>query len=355
MDGLERLAGNPVADKGIAGVLRCNPTGYHRTVALDLPDSWFAAPTAAIERTYRASRMAYENRPWRVPGPDERRRRFGSIDPRSRQVADRRGRRPSRTGLPAPADARDHPAPHVGARAELRDRRQPRKRHRPDRVAVPRADLRSGVRADHPASSTRATGREVLRPPAGMDLLSFVRERPDPLDDGTRRAFYQRNLDREMLDGVLLGAVDADPRTRRAPARLHGRAAARTGGPSNADSPRREPESLIQRIGLDATDPVIRIDIEVDLAGDSEPQGVYFGLPLAMDAGWRAAFDTAGQPVDPRRRAAAGRVPGVGHGSVGGRDVGRAGRGGAAHPGRAAGPVRRVSTRAAAGGRRPDP
>jgi alpha-mannosidase len=55
--------------------------------------------------------------------------------------------------------------------------------------------------------------------------------------------------------------------------------------------------TLIQRIRLDAVDPVIGIDIDIDLIGDSSPRGVYFALPLAMDAGWRAAFDTAGQVV----------------------------------------------------------
>jgi hypothetical protein len=55
--------------------------------------------------------------------------------------------------------------------------------------------------------------------------------------------------------------------------------------------------SLIQRIRLDALDPVIRIEIEVDLVGTATPRGVYFTLPLALDAGWRAEFDTAGQRV----------------------------------------------------------
>jgi alpha-mannosidase len=58
LDRLERLAGDPVADKGIAGVLVGNTTAHARTVALELPEAWLAARSAVTERTYRASRMS---------------------------------------------------------------------------------------------------------------------------------------------------------------------------------------------------------------------------------------------------------------------------------------------------------
>jgi hypothetical protein len=126
--------------------------------------------------------------------------------------------------------------------------------------------------------------------------LSFVRERPDPLVDDSRRAFYARDLDREMADEscwqpctpirepaerVLDCAVEERPgsvvlvRRFAAPGTRH----------------------LVQRITFDAIDPTIRIDIEVDLVGDATPAGVYFALPLALEPGWRAEFDTAGQAV----------------------------------------------------------
>ena len=295
MDGLERLAGNPVADKGIASVLLCNPTAYHRTVALDLPDAWFAEPNAAIERTYRASRMAYENRPWRVPAPDEPRRMFGPVD-----LAPGAWRIVGVDGLPAPV------YPGQPTHELIRHHESTRELNFATAVnreaATGRIESPFHVLAYDPASgritslADRRTGREILRPRPGMDLLSFIRERPDPLVDGTRRAFYRRDLDRELVDescwepwtpvhepAERVIACTVEERPGRVVLERHFAA------PGT--------RSLIQRIQLDAVDPIIRIDIDVDLIGDSAPRGVYFALPLAMDAGWRAAFDTAGQVV----------------------------------------------------------
>jgi hypothetical protein len=294
MDGLERLAGNPVADKGIAGVLVYNPTAYPRTVALDLPDAWFAEP-AATERTYRASRMAYQNRPWRGPAPDEPRREFGPIS-----LAPGAWRIVGVDDLPAPV------FPGQPTHEVIRHQRATRELNFASAVnraaAIGRIESPFHVLTYDPDSGRitslidRGTDRAILRPRPGMDLMSFVQERPDPLVDGTRRAFYRRDLDREMADESCwepwtpirerAGAVVAC-RVEERPGRvvLERRFAA----PGT--------RSLIQRIHFDAVDPVIRIGIEVDLIGDASPRGLYFALPLAMDAGWHAAFDTAGQLV----------------------------------------------------------
>ncbi len=310
MDALERLAGNPVADKGIAGVLVCNPTPYHRTVALDLPDAWFTEPTAANERTYRASRMAYENRPWRTPAPDEQRAWFGPLDlaPGARRIL-------KLDELP------DAVFPGQPTHELVRHNRSARELNfaaSVDRAATTgRIESPFHVLTYDPGSGRvtslvdRATGREILRPRPGMDLLSFIRERPDPLIDGSRRAFYQRDLEREMVDEscwqpwtpirepaerVLSCSIEERPGRMTLERRF---AAPGTTG-------------LIQRICLNAIDPVIRIDIDIDLAGDASPAGVYLALPLAMDPGWRAAFDTAGQTVELDK----GQLPGASRGWV---------------------------------------
>jgi hypothetical protein len=129
-----------------------------------------------------------------------------------------------------------------------------------------------------------------------MDLLSFVRERPDPLADGSRHAFYHRNLDREMLDESCWRpwAPIREPAERVLACTVEERAGhvvleRRFAAPGT--------RCLIQRIRFDATDPVIRIDVRADLVGDAAPNGIYFALPLAMDPGWQALFDTAGQLV----------------------------------------------------------
>ena len=80
MDGLERLAGNPPADKGIgagaAGQSRdrsrspcgrnCPPHGLPRT--------------PASERSYRASRMFYDGRSWGERFPGANARAFGPVE-----------------------------------------------------------------------------------------------------------------------------------------------------------------------------------------------------------------------------------------------------------------------------------
>jgi alpha-mannosidase len=45
---------------------------------------------------------------------------------------------------------------------------------------------------------------------------------------------------------------------------------------------------------LDADDPLIRLRAEIELLPEPAPQSVYFGFSLALDAGWEAAFDSAG-------------------------------------------------------------
>jgi len=295
MDALERLAGNPVADKRIAGVLVCNPTQHPRTVTLDLPDTWFAAPTPANERTYRASRMAYENRPWRRPAPDEPRRVFGPVE-----LAAGAWQIIAIDDLPEP-DFPDQPSHeivrHPTSARELNFAAAVDRVASTGRITSPFHELTYDPGSGRILSLVdRATHRVVLRPRPGIDLMSFIRERPDPLVDGSRRAYYQRNLDMEMLDEscwqpwtpirepaerVLSCTVDE----RLGRVTLVRRFAA----PGT--------RSLVQRIGFDANDPVVHIDIEIDLDGSASPTGVYFALPLALDAGWQARFDTAGQTV----------------------------------------------------------
>ena len=295
MDALERLAGNPVADKGIAGVLVCNPTGSHRTVTLDLPGAWFAERTPATERTYRAARMAYENRPWRVPAPDEPRRWSGPVD-----LAPGTWRIIGLDDLPEPVFAEPPTHRIVRRRASARELNFAGAVNRTG--ATGRIESPFHVLTYDPDSGRilslvdRATDREILRPRPGMDLLSFVRERPDPLVDGTRRAFYRRDLDREKLDESCWAPWTAirEP-AERVLACTVGERAGRVILERRFAAP--GVRSLIQRIGFDAVDPVIRIDIEVDLVGDAAPTGVYFALPLAMAEGWAAVFNTAGQMV----------------------------------------------------------
>ena len=73
MNALERIACNPIADRGLKGVLLCNPGPHSITVRPELPAAWFSA-SATSDRTYRASRMFFDGRPWgkNFPGPAPR-------------------------------------------------------------------------------------------------------------------------------------------------------------------------------------------------------------------------------------------------------------------------------------------
>jgi len=295
MDALERLAGNPATDKRFAAVLVCNPTEYARSVTLDLPGAWFAEPAAATERTYRASRMAYENRPWRTPGPDDPRRMFGPIE-----LAAGAWQIIGINDLPEPSFA-NQPSHEIVE--QQKSARELNFAAAVDRVAAvgrmtsPFHELTYDCHSGRILSLVdRRTARNVLRTRPGIDLLSFIRERPDPLADDSRRSFYQRDLDREMRDESCWQPWTPirEPAERVLSSTVEER-------PGRITLVRRftapGTRSLIQRISLDAYDPVVHIDIDLDLAGESSPTGVYFALPLAMDAGWRAMFDTAGQTV----------------------------------------------------------
>lgn len=54
---------------------------------------------------------------------------------------------------------------------------------------------------------------------------------------------------------------------------------------------------LVQRISLLGHDPTIGLDVEMEVVPNPSPQSIYFSFPLNLDAGWSAAFDTAGAIV----------------------------------------------------------
>jgi hypothetical protein len=64
---------------------------------------------------------------------------------------------------------------------------------------------------------------------------------------------------------------------------------------------------LRQTVSLSAHEPVISLEVEMELLPDPSPQGLYFAIPLEMHSGWQAMFDTAGQPV----RMDADQLPGA--------------------------------------------
>jgi len=305
MDALERLAGNPVADRGIERVLLVNPGQEPLTVRPELPADWFAERTPASDRSYRASRMFFDGRSWGERFPGANPRAFGPVDlpPRSWRIIGLK-----ELGAPAAQPMIHHEIEvDTTARRELNFAPAANHKRRTGRISSPYHVLRYDPDSGRILSLLdRAQNREVLAPRDGLDCFSFVRERPDALNEDRRYAFYQRDLDKEKVDAVCW--QDWSPVRERATrvtrcevAVSHGRIilARELQAPGMA--------YLAQKFTFSAHDPVIRMDVEMELLPDASPQGLYFATPLDMAAGWQALYDTAGAVV----RVDADQLPGA--------------------------------------------
>jgi alpha-mannosidase len=294
MQQLERLAANASAGRGVKGVLLCNTGPQPVTVHPVLPEAWFD-DEPSTDRTYRASRMSYDGRSWESGFPGRRARSFGPIElsPVSWKIV-------PVERLPAPEATSDlsHQleaqtlATDAAGLAVASDHRR--------RLGTIESTF---FRLSYDAESGRILSlvdriqqRELIAPRDGLDFFAFVRERADQLDEGRRYAFYQRELDREMVDESCW--QDWSPIRERA---------TRTLRCEVHESPREiclervltAPglRHLTQRLVFRAADPVIRLEADFELEPDASPQAVYFAFPLACRAGWDAVYDTAGQMV----------------------------------------------------------
>jgi alpha-mannosidase len=292
MDGLESLSKNPVADRGIKGVLFCNPGPHPITIRAELPASWF---TAANERTYRASRMFYDGRPWGARFPGIGSRVYGPVHlpPHSWKTL-------PFADLPS---AESGPGVRHEIRAVTVERREVNFapvssfRRRIGTIESPFHTLLYDPDTGRILSLVdREMKRETLAPRDGFDFFAFVRERTDALVEARRYAFYQRDLDREKMDQSCWQDWSpvyerATRVTRCSVMESHGRVTLV-----------RELEApgmthLVQRISLSGHDRVIGLEVDFEMVPEPSPKAIYFAFPQNLDAGWSAAFDTAGAIV----------------------------------------------------------
>ena len=294
MQELERVAGNAVADRRIEGVLLCNTGPRSLAVHPALPEAWFET-SPSIDRTYRAARMTYDGRSWENSFPGRRSRSFGAVElpPHSWKIV-------PLERLAAPETSSD-----LSHRLEVA---APATSDAGLAVASGHHRLKGTIESafyllSYDAESgrilsliDRVQDRELLAPRDGLDFFAFIRERTDELDEGRRYAFYQRELDREMVDDSCW--QDWSPIRERATSTVR----------CDVHESAREiclervlaapgVRHLGQRIVLCADDPVIRLEADFELEPDASPQAVYFAFPLACGAGWDAVYDTAGQIV----------------------------------------------------------
>lgn len=295
MDGLEALAQNPVADKNIKGVLLANPGATPLVVRPELPGSWFEATEPSTERTYRPSRMFYDNRPWTGKYPGTNSVAFGPVElaPYSWRAIP----------LDELSDAAEATAVVHEVEAITLDRRElnfapeVRRERRVGRIESPFHTLRYDVASGRILSLVdRASDRELLNPASDVDCFSFVRERTDELIDGSRYAIYQRDLEKEKFDESCW--QDWTPVRERATRVLESSVSV---GARRVTFERRLQAPgmihLVQRFSLLADDPVIHLEVEIEMIPESSPQSIYLAFPLAMKSGWKAMFDTAGQTI----------------------------------------------------------
>jgi alpha-mannosidase len=294
MDGLERLAGNPVADRGLKGVLLCNPAPTPVTIRPELPAAWLTEH-AASERTYRANRMFYDGRPWGAHFRGAGTRAFGAVHlPAHSWRTLSFGELPKADILPTVTHE---------TKVERIERREANFaplssfQRREGVISSPFHVMRYDPDSGRILSLVdRVLGREVLAPRDGLDFFAFVRERTNALIEDRRYAFYQRDLDREKMDQSCW--QDWSPVRE---------CASRATRCTVAVSPERvtltrELEApgmihLVQRISLLGHDPTIGLEVDMEIAPNPSPQSIYFSFPLNLDSGWKAAFDTAGAMV----------------------------------------------------------
>jgi alpha-mannosidase len=295
MDRLERLGENPVADKGIKGVLVCNPSAEAVRIRPRVPAGWCAMSEPETERTYRASRMTYDGRSWEDCYPGEAHRCLAPVElePMSWRI------------VPLTEDAceaaGDEARPTHTVESIAVERRETNlaliARHSRRRGTIETSHYRFEYEPDSGRIVSLADKRrELLNLAAGLDFFAYVRERADALDEGSRNAFYQRDLDNEKFDISCWKAWSPirEPATRitRCDVREH---SGRVTFERAIDAP--GVIRLIQRITFSADDPLIQLEAELELEPEASPQSVYFAFPLAAAGGWEAIYDTAGQPV----------------------------------------------------------
>jgi alpha-mannosidase len=292
MDGLERLAENPRVDGGVSSVLFCNPSSQAVTLFPELPAEWFGSG-----RSYRARRLAFDGRSWADTYPGTGAHRFGRIE-----IPPRSWRTIPLDELPASEPdpelnqrldllPGEHDEPHAGLAVVSAARRRRATIETPHYVFSYDADSGRIL-----SLVDRHAGRELLSDSGGLDFFSFVRERPNGLTEPSRLAFYRRDLMRESSDESCWQEWHA---VRETATRV------RRCGVTRGDAWitfERELEApgvrqLVQRVTFRSADPIVELGLELDLEPDASPHAVYCAFPLAMSAGWRALFDTAGQPL----------------------------------------------------------
>jgi len=296
MDSLERLAGNPPADRQIAAVLLCNTSREPLVVRPEIPKSWGGDQPASTSRTYRASRMSYDNRTWETTREAPEKQTFGPVElaPLSWRIIpiDRLPEVIEAGAISHRIETEDSVRTDAGFVSVAADYEP-----RVGTIETSAYTLQYDPDSGRILALSDARGHALLSPRPGIDFFSAVRERTDGLDESRRYAFYRRDLEREKLDHSCW--KDWNPvreSARRVTSVRAIEAPDRITLVRELDVP--GARRVVQSFVLTADDPVIRIDVELELGPSQLPQALYFAIPLSMSAGWRGLFDSAGATIE---------------------------------------------------------
>ena len=139
---------------------------------------------------------------------------------------------------------------------------------------------------------------EILNQNSDYTFFQFVREYPDPLVNGERRALYARDLVKEKFDA---NCWMTDWKAKRD-------TAINFIGSEIKQSPIgitlllrfnvQGAKSLEQRITLQAYSELILLDASIHKEEVLTPESIYFTFPLNLNADWKAHYDTCGVHVE---------------------------------------------------------
>jgi hypothetical protein len=248
-----------------------------------------------MRRTYRASRVAYDGRPWEPGFPGDDGHVFAPVTVPGRswvvEPIERLARFEPRLLRHAIEDVPSN-STYDGFISVAAD-------HRP-RVGSIETSM-FGLRYDPGTGRVlslvdRCRQRELLSPRPGIDLFGFVRERSDELTEQRRYAYYVRDLEREQRD---LSCWRSWEPVRESAKGLSTCTVMHRGDRIVLERLLDAPGArfLAQRFILEDESPVVAIECEFELEPHEGPQAVYFAVPLSLGDGWDAWFDTAGAVV----------------------------------------------------------
>jgi hypothetical protein len=280
---LEALAGNPADSDAPDHVLLVNPSPLARIEYVDIPVAWHKpGPRLRCERFKPAHAQAVEScGPVALPPFGWKRVPLAALKPADEDT------RVRHQDLPMPAEVRAF----NNVRFEIARRGCSIIESPFHRLAYDPANGRILGLTD------LAQKWEVLSAATEFDLFDFVRERPDALLDGRREAYYERDQEKEKFDESCWKNWQA---VRERATRVRDCRVTRDAGSMTLDRLFDAPgmNSLRVRITLHADSPVIVANIELDKAADTNPEGIYFAVPLNLPPEWRCHFDTAGLAVE---------------------------------------------------------